>query len=325
MGLNKQVWTTQLMGNFYPESSFLRYVKDFSTLVDNDIINMAEAGVDPDVLVNNTTYPIKVVQRVDKPISIELDLFETENTLVRRPEVIEYSYDQLESVIMGHRSQLRAATAAKAAHAFAPQKDSVFTPVIITTGEATFGGRKRLTIADILLLKERFDDANIPFEDRYLVLNPKHLSDLILFDVKAFKDITDITNGQPKKFAGFNILQTSCTATYNNTTWEKVEFDAEKADTDTFCSFAFQKDEVMKADGQVHLYERFDDPEERGTILGFDKRFIALPICSKGIGAIVSDGAGGVTTYNLRKQIKVTKKAEEEKDTSSGGSESELE
>ena len=55
MGLNKQVWTTQLMGNFYPESSFLRYVKDFSTLVDNDIINMAEAGVDPDVLVNNTT------------------------------------------------------------------------------------------------------------------------------------------------------------------------------------------------------------------------------------------------------------------------------
>ena len=98
MGLNKQVWTTQLMSNFYPESSFLRYVKDFTTLVDNDIINMAEAGVDPNVLINNTTYPIKVVQRVDKPISIELDLFETENTLVRRPEVIEYSYDQLESV-----------------------------------------------------------------------------------------------------------------------------------------------------------------------------------------------------------------------------------
>ena len=75
MGLNKQVWTTQLMSNFYPESSFLRYVKDFTTLVDNDIINMAEAGVDPNVLINNTTYPIKVVQRVDKPISIELDLF----------------------------------------------------------------------------------------------------------------------------------------------------------------------------------------------------------------------------------------------------------
>ena len=81
----------------------------------------------------------------------------------------------------------------------------------------------------------------------------------------------------------------------------------------------------MKADGQVHLYERFDDPEERGTILGFDKRFIALPIRSKGIGAIVSDGTGGVTTYNLRKQIKVTKKAEKEKAASSTLSESELE
>ncbi len=323
MGLNKQVWTTQLMSNFYPESSFLRYVKDFTTLVDNDIINMAEAGVDPNVLINNTTYPIKVVQRVDKPISIELDLFETENTLVRRPEVIEYSYDQLESVLMGHRSQLRVATAAKAAHAFAPQRDSEFTPVILTTGETT-GTRKRITIADILLLKERFDDADIPFEERYLVLNPKHLSDLILFDVKAFKDITDITNGQPKKFAGFNILQTSCTPAYNGTTKEKTEFDAEKAETDTFCSFAFQKQEVMKADGQVHLYERFDDPEERGTILGFDKRFIALPIRNKGIGAIVSDGTGGVTTYKLRKQIKVTKKDSEDENLSTVSSESEF-
>ena len=31
MGLNKQEWTTQFMSNFYPESSFLRYVKDFTT------------------------------------------------------------------------------------------------------------------------------------------------------------------------------------------------------------------------------------------------------------------------------------------------------
>ena len=116
--LNKEVWVRQLVKNFYPNSSFLNYVKDFSSLVDNNAINMAEVGVDPEVLVNNTTYPIKVSQRVDKPIRIELDLFETENTLVRRPEVIEYSYDQLESVLMGHRSQLRAKTAEKAAHAF---------------------------------------------------------------------------------------------------------------------------------------------------------------------------------------------------------------
>ena len=44
----------------------------------------------------------------------------------------------------------------------------------------------------------------------------------------------------------------------------------------------------MKADGTVQMYERFNDPELRGTVVGFDKRFIALPIRNKGIGAIVA-------------------------------------
>ncbi len=105
--LQKEIWVSQLMQNFYPDSSFLGYAKDFSALVDFNAINIAETGVDPEVLINNTTYPIKVTQRIDKPIRIELDLFETENTLVRHPEIIEYSYDQLESVLMGHRNRLR--------------------------------------------------------------------------------------------------------------------------------------------------------------------------------------------------------------------------
>jgi len=285
--LSKEVWVNQLMENFYPDSSFLNYVKDFSGLVENNAINMAEVGADPEVLINNKTYPIKVVQRIDKPLRFELDLFETENTLVRRPEVIEYSYDQLESVLMGHRSTLRARTAEKAAHAYAPSKDGDFTPVISTTGD-TVNGRKRLSVSDILTLKERFDDANIPMDRRYLVLNPKHVTDLILFDLKAFKNITDLTDGNPNRFAGFNILQTSITPVYNSTTMEKKDWGSDKADTDTFCSFAFHGDEVMKADGDVFMYLKENDPEERGSIVGFDKRFIAFPIRNKALGAIVS-------------------------------------
>ncbi len=288
MALQKEIWVNQIKQNFYPNSSFLNFVRDFSALVEFDAINIAEAGVDPDVLINNNTYPIVVKQRVDKNQRIELDKFETENTLVRRPEVIEYSYDQLESVLMGHRSTLRASTAKKAAHAFAPLKNGTYTPVITTTGEKAKDGRKRLTVADILALKEEYDMMDVPLEMRYLVLNPKHVSDLILFDTKAFKDIVDLVEGAPKRFAGFNMLQTSITPTYNATTLEKVAFGAEKAATDTFCSFSYCSDEVMKADGEIYLYSRYDDPEQRGTIVGFDKRFVAMPIRNRGIGAIVS-------------------------------------
>lgn len=285
--LEKEVWVNQIQEKFYPDSSFLKYGKDFSQLVDNNAINMADAGLDPNVLINNTTYPIAVVQRGDTPIRIELDKFETENTLVRRPEVIQYAYNQLESVVMGHRNQLRTKTAEKAAHAYSPDKDDVYTPVISTTGAAN-GARKTLTFEDVLALKERFDNMEIPVEERYLVLHPSHVTDLIRLDVKGFKDITDIVNGQPKRFAGFGFLQFSRMPYYDLTTMQKLPWGSIPVADSGFCSFAFQADEVMKADGEIFMYATENDPKERATIVGFDKRFIAVPIRNKGIGAIVS-------------------------------------
>jgi len=286
--LNKQVWTAQIMKHYYPDASFLKYARNFSELADNDIINMADCGFDPDVLINNTTYPIAIKKRDDTPLSFELDLFETENTLVRNPETVEFSYDKMESVIYGHRMSLRKKTGLKAAHAFAPTENTEFTPVIVTTGEDNGDGKKRLRIEDILLLKRKFDALDIPQDKRFLVLDPNHTEDLILFDLKAFKDITDFKNGMPKRFAGFNILEFTQNPKYNISTMQKETFGVIPTANTTFCSFAFSSDEVMKADGTMNMYERINDPELRGTVVGFDKRFIALPIRNKGLGAIVS-------------------------------------
>lgn len=286
-GLEKEIWLDQIQENFYPDNSFLKYGQDYTSFVNANALNLAKAGLNPKVLINNTTYPIKTVQRVDEPIKVELDKFETENTLVRRPEVIQYSYQQLESVIMGHRNELRAKTGEKAAHAYAPDKNTDFTPVISTTGES-YNGRKRLTFADILNLKEQFDAKEVPLEERILVLHPSHVTDLIYLDTKGFKDITDLTDGKPKRFAGFGILQFSRMPLFDLASLEKMPFGAPQTADMGFSSFAFQASEVMKADGDVFMYSTENDPKERATIVGFDKRFIATPIRNIGIGAIVS-------------------------------------
>lgn len=288
MALNKQVWINQIKEGFYPERSFLEKVLDYSGFVENDSLHFASAGIDPKVLVNNTTYPIKIVGREDEDQEIVLDKFETENTIVRRPDAIEYSYDKLESVIRQHRSVLQTSTASKAIHAFAPDADTKETPLVVTTG-ATSGNRKRMTFEDLLTLKERFDNALIPLNERYIVLHPKHVTDLLLEDIKTFKELTDFKDGEPNRFAGFGIYEYPFMPTYNASgkTLSKVAYG--NTDTDRFASVAFCKDEVMKADGDIYMYSRVDDPEERATIVGFDKRFIALPIRGRGIGAIVSD------------------------------------
>lgn len=287
MALNKEVWVNQLQENFYPDSSFLKQVLDFSGDVDNNKIHMAAAGIDPKVLINNKTYPIPIVGRDDVDCEIPLDKFETENTIVRRPDAIEYAYDKLESVLRQHRATLQKAVAVKAAHAIAPNEDTAFTPIVATTGE-TKNGRKRLTFADILALKERFDDVEIPLDRRFLILHPKHVSDLLLEDLKLFKDLTNITDGEPTKFAGFGCFSFAHMPTYTvaGDKYTKVAF--KEQETTNFASVAFYGDEVMKADGDIYMYSKEDDPEERATIVGFDKRFVCMPIRSKGIGAIVS-------------------------------------
>lgn len=288
MGLNKQVWVKQIQENFYPSDNFLKPVMDYSAFVDNDMIHFASAGIDPKVLINNNTYPINILKRTDEDCPIELDLFETENTLVRRPEEIEKAYNKLESVIMQHRNTLRKAVSSKAIHAFAPSADSLYTPVIQTSG-ATKDGRKRMTFEDLLNLKERFDNALIPLEERYIVLHPKHITDLLLEDVQLFKDLTNIKDGVPFRFAGFGIYQFPIMPEYSLSGGKlsKMPYSQETAGG-LFASVAFYAKEVMKADGDVHMYARMDDPAERATIVGFDKRFIAMPIRNKGIGAIVS-------------------------------------
>lgn len=286
--LNKQIWISQIMEKFYPEASFLNFAKDMSENVEYDKINLADCGFDPEVLINNTTYPIAVAERTDTPLSIELSLYETENTLVRSPQAVELAYDKLESVIYGHRMALRAMAGNKSAHAYTPTQDTTNTPVLITTGDNNGDGFKRLVPEDILKLKKRYDLLEVPFENRYLVLDPNHVEDLILYDLKAFKDITDFKDGQPNRFAGFNILQYTRTAKFDFTTRQKLPFGAVANENTVFSSFSFSSEEVMKAMGDMKMYEKIDDPEQRATIVGFDMRFIALPIRNKAIGAIMA-------------------------------------
>lgn len=290
MAINKEVWISQILEGFYPNDSFLQKVVNYSAFVENDRLHIASAGIDPKVLINNITYPIKSVCRDDSDNEIVLDKFETENAIVRRPDAIEYSYDKLESVIRQHRATLRKSVAMKAIHAYAPANDTPDTPVILTTGQAA-NGRKRMTFADILTLKERFDETEIPLEERYIVLHPKHVSDLLLEDIELFKDLTNIKDGEPFKFAGFGCYSFAQMPTYKTVekVLTKVPFDDDK--TTQFASVAFYAKEVMKADGDIYMYAIEDDPKERATIVGFDKRFVALPIRGKGVGAIVSDNA----------------------------------
>lgn len=290
MSLHKEIWIDHIQEGFYNDSSFLKSVTDMSHAVEYNRLHIASAGMDPKVLIDNNTYPIEMAERADLEHVIEMKRFETENTIVRSLEAIELAYDKQEDIIRQHRETLRNATAKCALHAYAPMRNTAHTPVLRTTGETTADGRKRLTFNDILDLKVAFDLAKYPAEGRYLVLNPHHVTDLLREDLKMFKDLTEIINGEPKKFAGFGVYTFGDTPTYmqQSAGLEKQSFETAEQ-SKLFSSVAFIKTEVMKADGECKMFATVNDPTQRGDIFGFEKRFVALPIRNKGIGAIVSE------------------------------------
>lgn len=287
-GLAKELWLDELLEDFYADDMFISECWDMSAFVDNDIINLAEAGVNPDVLINNSTYPINTTERTDGAIALELDRFDTENTSLKHADRVELAHDKMKSIIYGHKQALRMTFMEKGAHAIAPTSDTTDTPVIQTTGGDNGQGKKRLLYADILRLKRRFDNAEIPAEGRILVLSAQHQEDLELEDAARFKTI--MSN---KQVAGFKLyfLAEKRLPAYVLATSTKAAFGSAFVEgTHSRASIAFHNREVMRAKGEPFMYhgEAEKDAIYRRDVIGFSHRGLVIPLRNKGVASIFS-------------------------------------
>ncbi|MBS1613760.1 MAG: hypothetical protein JST49_13145 [Bacteroidetes bacterium] len=292
--LLQQVWINQLMEKLYENSGHLLRSLDMSAFVNYNTINLGDAGVDPEVLVNNNTYPIDTVERTDSTLTITLDRYRTKNTIVRDAEAVQLAYNKLESVIRGHRSKIAETVLAKATHAWAPAADGAYTPVFGTGGNDRADGsnRKALAVKDIAKARRLFDKLKVPQTGRVLVLCPEHQEDLINADAQLFKAFANQRTGEILQLFGFDVYVSTLTATYNSTTGAKVNYGATAASTDSPSSLFYHENEVMRADGDTEMFSRLRDPEQDGDIVGFSKRFIGIPIRNKYIGSIYSTAVG---------------------------------
>ncbi len=268
---------------------FLAKIKDYSGNVNNDVIKFNEIGADPNVLIDNTVYPIAVNIRDDDSHPVSLRKLETENTAITDDELIALPYDKKSNVMDRHVKALLRARIKLATYSLAPAADDANTPVLLTTG-ATVGTRKRLQIADLVAFRERLVALEIDPATWNLVLNPDHVGDLLLID-QAFRDRFYSTESGKvmKNIYGFDMFENILMPGYNGNA--KKAFGAAPAVGDQSASVFFSDLNAMKATGSVKMYMRQAelDPENRQTVIGFRVRAIVNPVTVKGVGAIISD------------------------------------
>ena len=281
-GVLREVWSGEMAKKLRRSegATWLDGIPDASSLAENDVIHLVDVGVDPDVLINNTSYPIEVQKLEDGDIALKLDKFQTKPTPVTDDELYALSYDKMARVKESHAIAISNAKFVKAAHAFCAQKHTPQTPVIKTTGEKDpVTGRVKMVMADIANLKRTLDKLGVPAVGRRLVLCSDHVNDLLETDQNFEKQYNiDRTDGRVGRLYGFDIYEFDFTPIYTKA-GEKKSVGA-TAETGEFqCSFAFFDQRVFKCTGSTKMYysEAGTDPQHQRNLINFRHYFLAMP------------------------------------------------
>ena len=308
-GVFTEVWTGELVKklNAGMNATFLQGIPDYSANVNNEVIHLVDVGGDPDVLVNNTTYPIPIQDLTDGDIAIGLDKFQTKATRVTDDELYAISYDKFGSVVERHREAIVTVKYKKFAHALAPYSHTDKTPIIQTSGETdTAAGRKKITPKDIIALKRAFDNMEVPEDGRVLVLCPDHVNDLLEQDQSFKEQFYNYTSGKLMNMYGFEVY-TFVNAPYFNKSGVKLAYNATPTSTDHKGSFAFYRPRMFRAQGTTKMYysEAATNPQTQENLVNFRNYDIVLPKKMEAIGAIYSwDG----TTAQSKNQTATAEK-----------------
>lgn len=281
-GVLKEIWTGEIVKTLRGmlDGTWLSGIPDCSSLVQNDVIHLVEAGVDPDVLVNNTTYPIPMQELDDSDIAISLDRFQSKVTPITDDELYAISYDKIARVKESHANAINDAKYAKAAHSLCATSNTAKTPVLTTTGERDAAtGRLKMTLKDVVAMKAALDKLGVPANNRRLVLCPDHVNDLLESE-QSFKEQYNInrTDGKVARLYGFDIYEYGNTPLYTTAGAKKAV--GATAETGEFhCSFAFYTNRVFKATGSTTMYwsAAENDPEYQRNKVNFRHYFICMP------------------------------------------------
>ncbi len=303
-GVYTEVWTKQVIKQFEQglKDTFLDGVLDYSQYVTGDsesqVIHSTYFGVEPDVLINNSTYPIAIQELNGEDIPISLDKYQTKATPITDDELGALSYDKMGLVKIAHGDAIVRNRLKKAIHAFGPASHSTDHPVLLTTGAADMTGRKRLIWNDVIALRQAYADAGIEISMLRLVLCQQHVNDLLLEENSDFKKLyANFKDGVVNSNLGFEIRQFDNNPWYTVSTKAKLSFGATPdTDTDTQASVCFPLRKVGKASGITKMYwsKAENDPTYQRNLVNFRNYFLALPLVSKGFAAIISGFAAPV-------------------------------
>ncbi len=304
MALNKELWLQTIQEQLFKNDEFLNVVgQDHSSYVDNRTVHIPQAGTNPTISKNLTTFPAAIGSRTDVDLTYNVDLFYSQPIRIGVDETQYISYDKRASVMSAHLRKMRNVMGNNTLYNWAGGVPAA--SIIRTTGSATAkalapsatGTRKDPTLVDFFTANSILDMQNLnPGDNRYAIVPANQYWALINDD--AIKKNLEwgaspvAPTGKVPMVAGITLLKRSSVVVFDNTgtpvlkTVNDEGTPSSPTTTDNLGILIISESYVSRALGAIDVFTLDRDPSYYGDIISIVAAHGASKMRTNGEGIV---------------------------------------
>lgn len=266
-----ETWAKYIMERFWKDNKFLQYAfSDDDYVMAGRIVHIPQPGSKPAVVKNRNSFPGTAVRRSDTDVLYSLDEYSSDPTHIPNIDAIHLSYDKQDSVLGDHMQVINETVADDLLIKWAGNATTVKTTgaaIAPITGQT--GNRKGFDHKDLKKLMITMNANDVPKQDRYVLIDDNmyefFYDSLGDTNAKDFSRYADAENGVVGKLHGFNIMTRSSVIAVSSAGAVKA-LGAALGATDHLASFAWQKNTIARAIGDVKFFENKADALYYGDV-----------------------------------------------------------
>lgn len=306
MALDKQLWLTTIQEQLFKSDEFLNMVGlDHAEYVDNKTVHIPQAGSNPTISKNLTSFPAPIGTRTDVDLTYDVDLYYSQPIRLGRDETAFISYDKRASVLSSHMKKMRNVLGNNTLYKWAAPTSATAGLQVRTTGTASAkalapsatGTRKDAKLEDFFNAAAILDAQDLnPADTRYAII-PSAMYWALINDSAIVKHLewggdAAAPGGKVPMIAGIKLIKRSSVIVFDNTATPVIKTVGDEgtpsspAATDNMGILVVSESYVSKALGNIEVFDNAGVAQYFGDIMSIMVGFGASKMRTNGEGIV---------------------------------------
>lgn len=283
-------------------AEFVNYSVSHDIFVNDKTVKIPQAAAMPDILVNNATWPLTVVERTDDTKEYDLNEYSLGAIRLGESDKLTLSYDKRASLLKAHMDYINARIGLDALYEWASDTTA---RQVETTGTATnniapptgTSTRKSLKLADLQSALKILSKDNVSIGDQnkiYCAIPADMYWDFLREEATVINNLqlnasnVVLNPGVVARIMGINFVIRDATVVFATGKTKKA-VGAAGATTDKWGAIVWNADYVCKAKSEPKVFLTQNDATYQADVLSGYARFRSVPLRTdqKGIVSII--------------------------------------